>query len=77
MPRKLANYETDCGECYTYIAQDDPIWFGEDGQKLCRDCATKQQRICPQCDGSKKPPFEMCWDCKEKERGPGRFRKMV
>ena len=42
---------TDCQECMSYIAQDDPIWFGTDGEKLSRQCAAKQDRICPECNG--------------------------
>jgi hypothetical protein len=66
MAQKLANYETDCQECMTYIAQDDPIWFGADGEKLCRNCATTAGRICPQCDGTKRPAFATCFDCKQR-----------
>ncbi len=66
MSRKLANYETDCGECMTYIAVDDPIWFGQDRQKLCRKCADKQDRVCPRCEGSKLPSSDVCANCNSK-----------
>lgn len=71
MTRKLANYEADCDECMTYIAQDDPIWFGADGEKLCRGCASKQGRICPTCDGGKRPGFEVCYECKQQGKSGG------
>jgi predicted amidophosphoribosyltransferase len=67
-PRR-ANYETDCDECMTYIAQDDPIYFGSDGEKLCPACAKKLGRICPQCNGQKKPEFDLCWECGRKAKG--------
>ncbi len=64
MAQRYAHYETDCAKCYRYIAQDDPVWINEEG-KFCTTCAVKKGIDCPQCHGTKKPQFEVCWDCKQ------------
>jgi hypothetical protein len=77
MAQKYANYETDCGECYRYIAQDDPIWFDSNARKLCTTCAAKAGIICPKCNSSKKPQFEWCYECHakaQKERAASPLR---
>ncbi len=66
MSQKLAAYDTDCTECMTFIAQDDPVWFDGNGKPLDRKCADKQDRICPRCEGSKLPSNEVCVKCSKK-----------
>lgn len=80
MPQRYANYEADCSNCYKYIAQDDPIWFEpRTGNKLCTTCAAKKNIICSNCNGSKKPQFDTCFDCgtttQTSGTGRGRVRR--
>lgn len=67
MTQRLAHYETDCSECYRYIARDDPVWINEEG-KFCTTCAVKKGIDCPICRGSKKPQFAVCYECNQKSK---------
>lgn len=65
---KTAFRDCDCDECMTLIAQDDPIYFGPDGEKLCPHCASKWGLVCPQCSVQKRAQFPLCWECGQGER---------
>ena len=63
MARKYAHKEMDCTECYRCIGDGDPVWY-LDASPHCFTCAAKKKIVCPECDGSKKPQFAVCWDCR-------------
>jgi hypothetical protein len=67
--QRTANRDLDCSECYRFIADGDPIWY-LDGNVHCVTCAARKGIDCPQCHGSKKPQFAVCYECKNDASRP-------